>query len=80
MTAETIRHVLLWCSVINYAILIVWAVLLKTSHDGLYRWTTYWFHLSVEQFDALHYGGLTLYKLGVILFNVVPCVALYIVV
>jgi len=35
-----------------------------------------WFHLSVEQFDALHYAGMALYKLGILLFNLVPYIAL----
>jgi len=28
-----------------------------------------WFHLSVEQFEAIHYAGMTVFKLGIILFN-----------
>jgi hypothetical protein len=32
--------------------------------------------MPVEQFNALHYGGMTIYKIGV--FNVVPYVALLI--
>jgi hypothetical protein len=31
-----------------------------------------WFHVSVEQFDALHYVGMALYKLGILLLNLVP--------
>lgn len=35
-----------------------------------------WFNLSVETFDAIHYGGLAVYKIGIILLNLVPLVAL----
>jgi hypothetical protein len=38
-----------------------------------------WFHLSVEQIDALHYTGMALYKIGILLFNLVPYIALRIV-
>ena len=38
-----------------------------------------WFYLSVEPFDALHYSGMALYKIGMPLFNLVPYIALYIV-
>ena len=31
-----------------------------------------WFYLSVEPFDALHYSGMALYKIGMPLFNLVP--------
>ena len=35
-----------------------------------------WFRLSVEQFDMLHYAGMSIFKLGIILLNVVPYIAL----
>ena len=31
------------------------------------------------QFDALHYAGIALYKIGILLFNLVPYIALRIV-
>ena len=38
-----------------------------------------WFRLSGEQFDALHYGGMAMFKIGILLFNLVPLIALDIV-
>jgi hypothetical protein len=38
------------------------------AHDWLYGLHGLWFHLMVEQFDALHYGGMALYKIGILLF------------
>ena len=35
-----------------------------------------WFRLSRDQFDALHYGGMSIFKIGIILFNLVPFVVL----
>ncbi len=35
-----------------------------------------WFRLSDERFDALHYAGMSIYKIGVLLFNLVPWLAL----
>jgi hypothetical protein len=32
-----------------------------------------------EQFDALNLGGMALYKIGIVLFNIVPCIVLYLV-
>ncbi len=37
---------------------------------------TRWFRLSVETFDAIHYAGLAVYKIGIILLNLVPFIAL----
>jgi hypothetical protein len=67
---------LLWCAVINYGILFVWFLFFVLAHDWMYLLHSRWFHLSVEQFDMLHYGGMSIFKLGIILLNVVPCIAL----
>jgi hypothetical protein len=36
-------------------------------------------NLSVETFDAIHYSGMVLFKIGILLFNLVPYFALRIV-
>jgi len=79
MTIETLRDALLWCAVINYGVLLVWFLFFIFAHDWIHRLHDRWFCLSVEQFDALHYVGMTVYKIGIILFNLVPYVALRIV-
>jgi hypothetical protein len=35
-----------------------------------------WFDLSRNQFDALHYGGMSIFKICIMLFNLVPFVVL----
>ena len=79
MTIETLRHALLWCAVINYGVLFVWFLFFVFVHNGLHRLHGKWFRLPLEQFDALHYGGMSVYKIGILLFNLVPYVALRIV-
>ena len=76
MTLETARSFFLWCSVINYALLLVWALPVMYWRDGLHRLWGRWFRLSLEQFDMINIAGITLYKMGVILFNVVPCICI----
>lgn len=78
MNVETIRNALLWCSIINYGILIVWFLVFVAAHNFIYRLHGRWFRLSKEQFDALNYGGMAVYKIGVLLLNVVPLIALWI--
>jgi hypothetical protein len=51
---------------------------LLLAHDWMYEFHGRWFHLSVEQFDMLHYAGMSIFKIGIILFNVVPYIAFYI--
>lgn len=78
MTVTTLRDVLIWSLVFNYVILLVWFAVLTLAHDRVYRLHTRWFHLSRESFDAIHYGGMAVYKIGVLLLNLAPLVALLI--
>lgn len=79
MTTNEIRDVLLWCTGINYAVLVVWFCVFVFAHDWMYRIHGRWFKFSLETFDAIHYAGLAVYKIGIILLNLVPLIALYIV-
>lgn len=78
MTVTTLRDVLIWSLVFNYVILLVWFTALTLAHDRVYRLHTRWFALSRESFDAIHYGGMAVYKVGVLLLNLAPLVALLI--
>ena len=79
MSIETARDALLWCAVINYGVLLLWFLVFRAAHDRLHRFHGRWFRLSAEQFDAIHYGAMAVYKVGVLLINLVPYVALRIV-
>jgi len=79
MSIEVARQALLWCSVINYAMLLLWFVIFVFAHDAFYRLHLRWFQLSVDQFDLINYVLMAVYKLGIVLLNIVPCIALYIV-
>jgi len=76
---SNLRDVLVWSLVVNYGILLVWFVMFSLAHDTVYRLHTRWFRLSRETFDALNYGGMAVYKIGVLLFNVAPLLALLII-
>jgi hypothetical protein len=66
MTIEAVRRVLLWCTVINYGILLIWFFVFMLTHDWTYQFHGRWFRLSVDQFDMLHYAGMSVYKMGII--------------
>ena len=76
MTIEAARTFLLWCTVIDYAVLLVWFLVFIFAHDWIQRLHGRWFRLSSEQFDALHYVGMSIFKIGIILFNLVPFIVL----
>jgi hypothetical protein len=35
--------------------------------------------MTAEQFDVLNYGGMAVYKVGILLLNITPLLALYLV-
>ena len=74
----TLRDLMIWSLVFNYVILMVWFIALTVAHDGVYRLHTRWFQLSRETFDAVHYGGMAVYKIGILLLNLAPLVAVLI--
>ena len=79
MSFEVLRHFFLWCTLINYAILLVWFLVFVLARDWMQRLHGRWFRWSGDQFDALHYAGMSVYKIGILLFNLVPFLALCIV-
>jgi hypothetical protein len=70
---------LLWCTILNYLILLVWFVAFSVAHDWMIKLHGRWFGLTTAQFDAIHYGGMAVYKIGILLLNLVPLIALHIV-
>jgi hypothetical protein len=37
MTIEVVRRALLWCTVINYGILLMWFLVFILAHDWIYN-------------------------------------------
>ncbi len=77
MSANEIKGILLWCVGINYALLLIWFGVVVFAHDLVFRLHRRWFTFSVETFDAIAYAGMAAYKIGIVLFNLVPLLALY---
>jgi hypothetical protein len=78
MSIELTRNLLLLCTLINYGILLIWFLVFVFARGWMRRLHGRWFRLSEEQFDALHYAGMSIYKIGILLFNLVPCVVLFV--
>ena len=76
MNTLLLRDWLLACTAVNYGVLILWFAAFCFLHDALYRLHHRWFRLSEEKFDALHYQGMAIYKIGILLLNLVPYLTL----
>jgi hypothetical protein len=79
MSIQLARSFLLWCSVINYGILMAWFLMFMFAHNWMRNMHGRWFRLTDEQFDAAHYLGMSVYKIGILLFNIVPLIVLWMV-
>ena len=79
MDMPTLTAFFMWCTIINVA-LFVWAVVWFVAAPNLmYRVQSAFFPLPRESFDVLMYGFLGGFKILILVFNLVPYVALLIV-
>lgn len=76
MNSGELKEFLIYCTVTNYGILLVWFGVFTLAHGWFYRHHSRWFKLSPDQFDAFQYGVMALYKIGILLFNLAPLLAL----
>ena len=79
MTLELVRSALGWCTLINMGFLLVWVIMFLGARNWIYRMHSRWFRISEERFDAIHYAGMAISKMGIFVFNVAPYLALRIV-
>ncbi|WP_347453069.1 DUF6868 family protein [Acinetobacter thermotolerans] len=70
------RQFLLYSLLINYGILMLWFLLIVFARNWVKRIHGQWFQLSDTTFDAIHYGGMAMYKIGIFLFYLVPFITL----
>lgn len=77
MNIDYFCEFLLWSLAINYAIFFIWFGFIVFAHGWIRQLHGKWFDLSDSAFDAIHYGGMAVYKIGILLFNVAPLAALW---
>jgi hypothetical protein len=76
MNLLAVADFLLWCAILNYLILLFWFALFSLAHDWMFRLLGRWFQITVAQFDSLNFAAMTAYKVGILLLNLVPYIAL----
>ena len=76
MTPQVVSEFLLWCVALNYAVLIAWFVVFVLARSWMRKLHGRWFHISDESFDCVHYAGMAVYKVGILIFCLVPYLAL----
>ena len=76
MSMELLSALLGWSALINYIVLLIWAGFILFGRQFVYRLHGSFFKLSNEQFDMIHYTSMAVYKLLILVFNLVPFVVL----
>ena len=66
-------------TIINYVVLFFWFGVFVVAHDWLLNLHGRLFRLSEERLNSIHYLGMAIYKIGILLFNLIPYIALSIV-
>ena len=79
MDIDTLRAFFMWCTIINGALLMLSFLICACAGDWVHRMHSRWFSISREAFNVAIYSFLGLYKMFILVFNLVPFVALAIV-
>ena len=69
----------MWCTIINAGLFLFWSSILLIAPDLVYRTQRLWFPISREVFTTVIYSFLGLFKIFVIVFNLVPYLVLLII-
>lgn len=78
MDLDVLFSFLLWSMGVNYAVLLIWFIAFVFARGFIRTLHGRWFNLSDQAFDAIHYGGMAAYKISIVLFNLAPLIALWI--
>lgn len=79
MDIITLKQFFMWCTVINFALLLFSSVILMLLKGTVYRIHSKFFNISREVFDTVIYCFIGFYKIVWFVFNVIPWVALLII-
>jgi hypothetical protein len=79
MDIAIIKAFFMWCTIINGALMIFTFLICIFAREWAYSMHSKWFPISREAFNVAIYCFLGLYKMFVIVFNLVPFIALAII-
>lgn len=79
MDIELLSRFFMWCTLLNFGLLIVSFLFLAFANDFVYSLHGKCFAISRETFNVVVYAFLGLYKIAWLVFCVVPWLALFII-
>jgi hypothetical protein len=79
MDIDSIRAFFMWCTILNFALMLLSSLVCICAGNWVYPIHSKLFSVSRETFNVAVYSFIGLYKILVIVFNVIPYIALSIV-
>jgi len=79
MDIQTLTSFFMWCTIINIGILIFLALVFMLAPNLTYRIQSRFIPISRETFNIVFYSFIGFFKVVVLVFNVVPWIALLII-
>lgn len=79
MDIQTFTSFFMWCTIINTGFLLFLALVYLLAPDLTYRLQSKFIPISHETFQVVFYSFIGLFKVLVLVFNVVPWIALLII-
>jgi len=79
MNAETVKEILMWCTILNGGLFVFSSLFCMAAGDLVYRIHSKLFRIPRDTFNTVLYSFLGIYKIIVIAFNLVPWLALEII-
>ncbi len=79
MDVAALKHFFMWGAILNGGLFLLGFAVMRLAGDWLYRMRGAWYSVSRETFDRVNYAVFAFYKVCILLFFVVPWIALEIV-
>ena len=79
MDLQQLTAFFMWCTIINGGLFVIAIVYLVLAPDSVYRMQSKWLPIPRETFNVTMYSFIGLFKLGLLVLNVVPYLALLII-
>jgi hypothetical protein len=79
MDIQSLTSFFMWCTIINAGMLLFLGLIYLLTPNLVYRLQSRWIHIPRETFDVVFYSFIGFFKVLVLVFNVVPWIALLII-
>ena len=71
----TLKTIFLWCTIINVLLLVISLLICIYAREWVYAMHSKWFPISKEAFNVAIYSFIGLFKIFILMFNLVPWIA-----